>query len=108
MAIILENIDGKGQELYFKLNSCRLAQDSELSESLAAHNTARAKISKDPLEEGYYSSKAQQRMYLGEIIEISTNLPETNKMGRLIRDNRVVFEGNHLLENDHLNRTMLK
>lgn len=97
MGVIIDNYDGKGHGLYFKLNNCRLAVNDELATTLAAHNIAREKIGKAPLIPGYYTSEGRQRMYLGDISEISTNLPERDSASLLIRENRVMVTKDRLL-----------
>ena len=86
--VIFGHIQNKGVGLYFKLENCREATGAELDEALAAHNTARANIGKSPLEKSFYEAPNPQRMYILEVVELSTNGVEKNNDGLILKDTR--------------------
>lgn len=74
--------------LYFKLDNCHEAKDEELDEALKAHNDTRAQLGKTSLEKSYYEAPNPQRMYICDIMEISTNDVERDTNGHIARDTR--------------------
>jgi len=82
--------------VYFKIENFHEVSEAELPEALAAHNAARALLGKDALPLEYYQSPNPQRMYVGDIVEISTNDAERGSDGRLAKDVRFVIPASDL------------
>lgn len=83
--------------LYFKLDNCHETVGEELDEALAAHNAARAKLNKTALDKSYYEAPNPQRMYICNVIEISTNGVIRDANGHVARDTRDVISARDLL-----------
>lgn len=83
--------------LYFRLENCHEAADSELAEALAAHNAARQRIGKPALPREYYETPNPQRMYICDIAEISTNDVMRQPDGFIRKDTRMVISASDLL-----------
>ena len=82
-----QTLDG-GAGIYFKVANFHEVSESELAYALQAHNIARAKLNKTPLSIDYYQSPNPQRMYVGDIVEISTNGVIRGDDGGLSQDTR--------------------
>lgn len=84
--------------IYFKIeNFHEVASDLELAEALLAHNNARKKFAKGPIAIEYYKTPNPQRMYVGDIIEISKNGVERGTDGYLSKDTRHTLEASELI-----------
>lgn len=84
--------------LYFKIeNFHEVADDLELNEALLAHNNARKKLAKPPLIVEHYKTPNPQRMYVGDIVEISKNAAERGIDGRIIKDTRHILKASELI-----------
>lgn len=84
--------------LYFKIkNFHEVASEIELDNALKAHNNARKKLNKMPLLAEYYKSPNPQRMYVGDIVEISTNSVERSADGHVIKDTRYKLTASELI-----------
>ena len=84
--------------LYFKIeNFHEVADDIELVKAVQAHNDARKKFAKPPIPVEYYKTPNPQRMYVGDIVEISKNAMERGKGGYITRDTRHTLEASELI-----------
>lgn len=86
-----------GRGLYFQVQNFHQVTDDELPNALDVHNTARAKWGKQPLPVEYYKASNPQRMYVGDIVEVTTNDIVRDSDGRVQRDVRVAIQPTELL-----------
>jgi general stress protein 26 len=97
-AVIFGQTNEGGKGLYFKLEGMHLTKNKEeLEEALNANNQVRAKFGKEPLAIDYYQAPSQQRMYVGDIVEITSNSVERDSQGKLVRDTRSTVDISELL-----------
>lgn len=97
-AVIFGRLPEGGTGLYFKIEGIHEAADNtELQDALNAHNVARNKIGKKALPIEYYEAPNPQRMYVGNIVEISTNGAKRGDDGRLTKDTRFTIEPSELI-----------
>jgi hypothetical protein len=90
-----------GRGLYLTIQNFHEAtNDIELSEALSVHNKRRVKFDKDPLPIRYYQAPNPQRMYVGDIIEITANGVERDDEGRIIQDVRYPVDSERLISRD--------
>lgn len=90
-AVIFGQTPEGGAGIYFKIVNFHEVDESELPRALEMHNGARARLGKAPLLIDYYRSPNPQRMYVGDIIEISTNGVVRGGDGKISRDTRDVI-----------------
>jgi len=95
--VLFGKIPAGGRGVYFKIENFYEVTKEELPEALKVHNEARAKISKDAITIDYYQEPNPQRMYGGDIIELSMNDTVRNSQGRLEKDIRRIVELDELL-----------
>ena len=87
-----------GVGLYFKIDNFHEANDDiQLGEALKAHNDARKKIAKAPILVEFYKTPNPQRMYVGDIVEISKNGIERSSDGYVTKDTRHIVEASELI-----------
>jgi len=90
---------GHGDGLYFKIENFHMAEgEAELNESVQAHNARRSELGKDDLPIEFYKDPNPQRMFVGDIVEISTNDVEKNREGHITIDTRTAIIPEKLLK----------
>ena len=96
-AVLLGRTAEGGRGLYLKINKFHEVRDEkELKTALAVHNAARARFNKKPLPIEFYMGSNEQKMYAGDIVEVSSNGTERDANGRIIRDTREVIDRTRL------------
>lgn len=95
--VIFGRVPDGGRGIYLKINNFREVSDDELPNALHTHNNARSKIGKEPIQIEYYKKTSPQRMYVGDIVEISVNDAVRDDQGRLIQDVRKLIDASQLL-----------
>lgn len=92
-AVIFGQTAEGGRGVYFKLENVRRAETEEdLNKALSENNRAREKLGKEPLSIDYYREPNPQRMYVGDITELTTNGVERDAQGKLMRDTRFALD----------------
>lgn len=89
-------VSGKGRGLYMRIDHFHEAMEDELIEALDAHNTARARLGKERLTTDYYQAPNQQRMYVGNIVELSVNDVIRDSQGYIEQDIRCAYNSDEL------------
>jgi hypothetical protein len=71
--------------------------DDELTESVNAHNVRRTMLGKDNLPTKFYQAPNPQRMYVGDIVEISANDVERDNEGHICKDTRALIDADDII-----------
>ncbi len=82
--------------LFMRAEAGHVLLGKELATGLAAHNSARARDGREPIDLGYYQH-GTQRMYGATITQLWVNAFERNAQGLILRDYRHEIHGQDLL-----------
>lgn len=95
--VLFGRVPAGGRGVYFKIENFHEVTETELPEALRVHNETRARFDKKPLQVEYYQAPNPQRMYVGNIVEISINDAVRNDEGHIVEDVRRVVSVDELL-----------
>jgi general stress protein 26 len=87
----------QGGGLFIKAGSAAQVDDMHLDQALMAHNTARARVNKEPLSREYYVQPQGQRMYSATTTHFYVNNALRDNEGHIIKDMRVEVSAMDLL-----------
>jgi general stress protein 26 len=95
--VVLYDAFPPGGGLYIKAENGHATEDSELVEALAAHNAARSKFNKEPLDISFYE-QGPQKMWIADVTEMWINNTERDRNGVIVKDYRQPISAKELVE----------